>query len=170
MTEQWRPITGFEGEYEVSSCGRVRSLDRTVETVGRWGPMTRKISGQILNPNLVGNIYPRVRLGGKGKPWRYIHHLVAEEFIGPRPEGALVLHWDDVPTHNVPANLYYGSVSQNGLDAVRNDRHVNALKTHCPAGHEYSEGNVKLYKGRRTCRTCANERNRGVRPRPRIAA
>lgn len=47
--EHWLPVVGYEGLYEVSSTGRVKSLSRYTECVGRWGPMTQhtpeKLSG-----------------------------------------------------------------------------------------------------------------------------
>ena len=44
--EEWRPIAGFEGLYEVSNAGRVRSLDRTVKD--KNGKRTRKFKGREL--------------------------------------------------------------------------------------------------------------------------
>ena len=42
MQEEWRPVVGFEGIYEVSNLGKVRSLDRYVTQVNRWGGYTKK--------------------------------------------------------------------------------------------------------------------------------
>lgn len=162
MSETWLPIAGHEGKYVISDRGRVKSLERTVEMVSRWGdPMMRRVPEKVLSPTF--NPYPRVRLGGKGNPWRYVHHLMAEAFIGERPDCALVLHRDDVPTNNVLSNLYYGSPSQNQFDAVRNGRHHHARVTECPRGHPYSVGNTKRDGNRRSCRTCHNDRNRQYR-------
>jgi hypothetical protein len=51
----------------------------------------------------------------------YVHVLVALAFLGPRPfDGALVRHLDDVPTHNTPDNLWWGTRADNEADKKRN--------------------------------------------------
>ena len=49
-----------------------------------------------------------------------VHHLVAQAFIGDRPEGQLVLHWDDDKRNNNVENLRYGTHKENIADAYRN--------------------------------------------------
>ena len=97
---------------------------------------------------------------GKNKI-RYVHSLVAESFIGPRPEGMEVCHNDGDPTNNHLDNLRYGTSSGNELDKVRHGTHYNAAKTHCPLGHELFTENIptsiaKL--GRRQCLACVRAR------------
>ena len=48
------------------------------------------------------------------------HQLVAWTYIGPRPEGMQVLHYDDNPTHNHISNLSYGTPKENAADKIRN--------------------------------------------------
>jgi hypothetical protein len=45
--EEWRPVPGYEN-YEASSLGNIRSLDRYRELIGRWGPMVRFHRGRVL--------------------------------------------------------------------------------------------------------------------------
>ncbi|WP_341266958.1 NUMOD4 motif-containing HNH endonuclease [Gordonia malaquae] len=151
--EEWRPIVGLEGTHEVSSLGRVRSLDHTV--VSKAGRVIRRRSRIYkLTPNIFG--YPQANLAMK----KYlVHHLVAEAFIGPRPDGMSVCHQDDVKDNNRASNLHYGTTSENIRDCVRNGHHTNANKTHCPLGHEYAGANVIVSRrgnGRtfRQCRIC----------------
>jgi hypothetical protein len=64
------------------------------------------------------------------------------------------------------AHLVYGTPRENNLDTVRQGKHVNAAKTHCPASHLYDEANTYLQGPglrNRVCRTC--ERERGQRRR-----
>jgi hypothetical protein len=61
--------------------------------------------------------YPRLSIDGKK---RYLHTLVAEAFIGPRPHGQLVLHGDDDPLNPDARNLRFGSHAENAADARRN--------------------------------------------------
>lgn len=147
--EEWRAVPGREGEYEVSSEGRVRSLDRQVHiTNGR----SRFSHGRVLRASLRKG-YLRVRLGkGKDHP---VHRLVMETFVGPRPDGMVILHGNGDPLDNRLANLRYGSISANVLDEVRHGTHHEARKTHCPKGHPYSPENTQVKKGKRYCRTCA---------------
>lgn len=158
--EQWRDIPNYEGYYQVSDHGRVRSLDRTV--INRNG-VFQQIRGKVLAPGLHTAGYPQVVLhkNGKGKI-RTIHTLVMEVFVGPRPKGMEVRHLDDDPTNNHISNLTYGTPTQNRLDSVRNGTHFEARQTHCQRGHAFTESNIIIQSnGRdRKCRTCNEERNR----------
>lgn len=101
--------------------------------------------------------YPRVQAAGK---LRYVHALVASAFIGPRPDGQEVRHLDGDRLNPNVANLAYGTRSQNRIDCVQHGTDHNASKTHCANGHEFTEANTYVYKGRgkteRQCRTCRN--------------
>src|SRR5690606_38480338 len=98
------------------------------------------------------------------------HVLVAEAFIGPRPEGAECLHGDGDHTNNMVSNLRWGTKSENQLDSVRHGTHHQANKTHCPRGHELVEGNLARRKlPYRQCLTCERARER-TRVRTRTTA
>lgn len=165
--EIWLPIPDYPG-YEVSDQGRVRSLDREVRS--RWGS-PKTLAGKILSYSLVGGSGPTGRyrsctLFREGKRRKVtIHTLMLEVFIGPRPEGAYGCHRDDNPENNCLENLYWGTPTQNIQDAVRSGRHASvmeAAKTHCAQGHEYTEENtyIKPRTGHRDCRTCHRNQTR----------
>ena len=159
--EQWKPVHGYEGIYEVSSHGRVRSVGRTVT---RSDGQVHRLKGKVLSAALAQRGgYPIVSLYAHGKnKMRYVHSLVAEAFIGTRPEGMEVCHGDGDPNNNHVENLRYGTQSDNELDKVRHGTHTNAAKTHCPLGHELFAENIppshaKL--GYRKCLACARARS-----------
>ena len=163
MTEEWLPVVGFEGIYEVSDHGNVRSLDRFIANPLPTGVMRRQfITGKQLKPGLAkSGAYPYVNLskGYKDQKSKHVHRLVMDAFVGPRPTGMHVRHLDGNPTNNKLSNLTYGTPSENGRDAVRHGRNRQANRTHCKRGHELSEPN--LYPGRdgkRDCRICAHVR------------
>ncbi len=104
MTEVWRPILGFEGQYEVSNRGRVRSYRRSAK-------------GKLLAPGKASHGYYTVSLGRNNS--RTLHSLVAEAFIGPKPDKCEVLHNDGSRTNNCVENLRYGTRSENIFDAVK---------------------------------------------------
>lgn len=112
MEEVWRPIPGYEGKYEVSNQGRVRSLDR--RCLGKDG-RSEFHHGKLLRPvPLLRGRYLEVYLcDGKTKKHRTIHSLVAEVFIGPRPKGYDVMHLDGNRRNNAVTNLRYGTRSEN---------------------------------------------------------
>ena len=111
--EQWRPIPGHPS-YEVSSEGRVRSVDRWVEQVSRWdGSIYRRfLRGRILKqaPNRGGYLcmVPSPVRGGI-----MVHTLVALAFLGPRPDGLQIIHKDETKTNNAACNLKYGTKGEN---------------------------------------------------------
>lgn len=157
--EEWRPVPGHEGMYEVSNFGRVRSLDRIVieppSDVRKNGRRIRR-KGKVLTPRRYKSGHLHVSFG-RGRPSR-VHRVVYEAFVGPIPEGALVRHLNDDPTDNRVENLAVGSHSDNRHDAVRNGKHPMAIKTHCPQGHPYSPENTYYSeKAGRRCKICAKE-------------
>ena len=159
--ERWKPVNGYVGIYEVSSHGRVRSVDRTINYSNG---QIRSYKGKVLSTPLSKRGYPHVDLWNRGKNQvRYVHSLVAETFIGSRPEGMEVCHNDGSKTNNHVDNLRYGTSSDNELDKLRHGTHYSAAKTHCPRGHELFAENIppsiaKL--GKRTCLACARARSR----------
>lgn len=155
MKEEWRPVVGYEGRYEVSNHGRVRSLDRTIQCKdGR----TQRWKGGIKKLCKNHSGYPTVGLQRDGKKrTEYVHRLVLEAFTGPCPEGMLARHLDDNPENNNIDNLKWGSPRDNQLDAVRNGRNYWSNKTHCDLGHEFIPENLRknqLTRGYRGCLAC----------------
>jgi hypothetical protein len=116
--ERWLPVVGFEGLYEVSSLGRVRSLDRAITCADRWGGLcVRTLRGRVLAacPNSSG--YLTVALG-RGNGYR-IYRLVAAAFLGPCPEGQEVRHGPGGQCDDRLVNLSYGTRSENHTDMIR---------------------------------------------------
>ena len=157
IAEEWRPVPGYEGLYDVSSLGEVRSLDRRVKYKAGH---SQRVKGRILKHPTSRNGYPVVALNKLGvATMKYVHQLVLEAFVGPRPDGAFVLHWDDVKTNNCLGNLRWGSRSENAQDSLRNNGHPSLDKTHCPRSHQLTEPNlVKSILPHRDCKACARER------------
>lgn len=120
--EEWRPVGGYEGIYEVSSLGRVNSLPR-MRRDGRF-----MLKGRILkpyrweHPDKPGHFLYYVGLtdtAGKQKN-RTVHTIVAAAFIGPRPEGQDVRHGPNGSLDNRASQLCYGSkADNNGADKRR---------------------------------------------------
>ncbi len=118
-SEEWRDIAGYEGFYQVSDLGRVRSLDRIIER--RTGPC--KQSGRILKPGTKGQEkYLAVNLCqyGEMKFW-CVHILVLEAFVGPRPEGMQCCHGPAGSSINCVSNLSWGTRSKNQGEDKRRD-------------------------------------------------
>lgn len=153
-TEQWRPIPGCEGYYEVSDQGRLRSLRRTL-------PNGRTVGGRILcTSSIDGGGYICNRLGdgmGGGRTWKR-HALVLSAFVGPRPSGAVGRHLNGNRMDNRLANLAWGTSSQNQRDTVEHGMHAKSNRTHCPRGHTLGMPNnvaSEEQKNHRACLACA---------------
>ena len=103
MKEIWKDKKDYEGLYQVSNCGRAKSLDRYVKGKGHSLKFKK---GRILKPMKDSNGYLKVRLcnGEKSKTFN-LHRLVAETFI-PNPNNYKeVNHKDENKTNNVVTNL-----------------------------------------------------------------
>lgn len=109
MYEQWRAVPGFEGSYEVSSYGLVRSIDRVVWVENR--NTTLHYKGRVLRPATMPSGHLCVVLGRRNT--RLVHALVMLAFVGARPAKADVLHVDHNPANNTLKNLRYGTRSEN---------------------------------------------------------
>jgi hypothetical protein len=123
MDEIWQPIPGYETHYAASSLGRIKSIRRVVKDVRDKKERTRVFKEKILRFN-ISKRHGRmsVMLSKNGKLKRIlVSRLVCLAFHGLPPEGkGNVLHYDDVHTNNVPANLRWGSLKENAADMRRN--------------------------------------------------
>lgn len=126
MTEAWRPVVGWEGLYEVSDAGRVRSLDRIVDYPDRRRSYLKP--GRVLRPSTGSAGYPTVILCGSGRHQHgRIHVMVLEAFVGPRPAGCEVRHLNGVRNDNRLANLAWGTPTENTMDRVLHGRASRGL-------------------------------------------
>ena len=116
--EIWKDIPGYEGRYQASSLGRIKSLERKVRGEN---PYTRKeffrtVPERILRPGRFcksGHVSVVLGRGTAGMP---VHQLVAFTFLGPRPERLDILHINGNPLDNRAENLMYGTRTENILD------------------------------------------------------
>lgn len=115
--EEWRAVVGYEGFYEISDHGRIRSMTRYVK--GRHGaPRIRR--SRLLRVSASNRRYPTITLGKFGvERTHLVHRLVAEAFI-PRREGAtMVNHKNGVKGDCRLENLEWVTPSDNNLHAYR---------------------------------------------------
>lgn len=103
MAEEWRAVVGYEGLYEVSDCGGVRSLTRRVRVA--YGA-TRSVAGRTLVQGCHAGGYRVVLLQRDNASKGFlVHRLVVMAFLGPIPAGSEVNHRDGDKTNNVVDNL-----------------------------------------------------------------
>src|SRR5665213_1183304 len=104
MTELWKDIPGYEGSYQVSDLGRVKSLDRTIESPGSKRGYPKEVKSQALLPQKHSAGYLHVRLQGKTS---LIQELVMRAFVGQRPIGLQICHNDGNRHNNALTNLRF---------------------------------------------------------------
>lgn len=124
MTERWLPVVGYEGYYDVSDRGRVRSLDRTSTPRGR-APYRRPGRILVLCPLSSGHLVVKLYAKGHRPRTVRVHTLVLEAFVGSCPTGLEACHWDGRPANNRRTNLRWDTRSANVLDSVRHGTHVS---------------------------------------------
>ena len=117
MIEQWKQVPGYEGYYEASNFGRIRSVDRMVKT--RSGQ--RRCKGGMRAPGRnPQNGYLYIGLSKEGKnEMKPLHHWISLAWIGPCPPGEEVRHGEEGKSNNSASNLCYGTRVQNHADKRR---------------------------------------------------
>ena len=141
MKEEWRDIQGYEGLYQVSNLGRVKSLERKVA----FGNRIRTISEKILSAgyNKKGHEgYLTVNLHKKndrGKP-HYLHRLVAEAFIDNPNNYKEVNHKDEDPTNNCVNNLEWCTRQYNENYGTKRQRQMQTVSWRIKPVIAYKEG------------------------------
>ena len=115
MTEVWKDIPGYEGRYQASTHGRIRSVDRVMyRKDGHGGYSEWNYKGKLLKsrPKESGHLNVCLGIGNTKK----VHRLVLEAFVGPCPSGLECLHADGDPTNNRIENLRWGTRLENRAD------------------------------------------------------
>lgn len=141
---QWRDIPGWEGLYQVSSNGQVRSLDRCIYVRAPHGDFGhRRYIGQVLKLGMLKSGYKMAALTypGRKRRYAYVHDLVLEAFIGPKPKGMECCHGNGVRSDNRIENLRYGTRSENAQDRKRNG--APWLKGEACGSSKLSEADVR---------------------------
>lgn len=127
VDERWLPVVGYEGRYEVSDVGRVRSVTRVLRNGHRW-------AGRVLRIHKNPYGYPSIGLMMDGRQkTKNIHRMVLDAFVGPNPD-MYCRHLDGNPENNKLENLKWGTQSQNSMDRVR----------HGTSNRGVNHGNSKL--------------------------
>lgn len=127
----WLPVLGFEGLYEVSHTGLVRSLDRTVTytrpTDGR--EIKRFYKSKILKPGY-NRGYPLVTLCDRDNKHhtRQVHDLVLSAFHRPKYPGEECRHLDGQRNNNHIDNLCWGTAADNMSDKIRHETYVRGSR------------------------------------------
>lgn len=111
MDEQWRDVPDFEGLYQVSDLGRVKSLARTARV---QGDSCRRVAERILTPNKTRGEYLSICLCKNGKKTTLpIHRLVAQSFLANPEDKRTVNHINGDKKDNRATNLEWNTYSEN---------------------------------------------------------
>ena len=124
--EIWNDINGYEGLYQVSSLGTIKSLARF--TPNQWSETSRFIEEKTLSYQLTKDGYPTIKLSKNGNAIRYrIHRLVALCFLENPFGKEQVNHINGIKTDNRVENLEWATQNENQLHACKNGLKLRKL-------------------------------------------
>lgn len=114
-SEIWKAIPGYEGLYEVSNLGRVKSLERLAPLPRGRG--TRVIKESLMLQKIKRGGYLCINLCAGGiKKYHFVHRLVLGAFVGVQPTGYQACHADGNRLNNLPDNLRWDTPKNNSAD------------------------------------------------------
>jgi len=136
MCEIWKDIFNYEGLYQVSNYGRVKSLARTI--IEKCGKNNRSVKGRILKlwdmkTRKTGKPYKSVSLSKNGKAAKFtVHRLVAEAFIENKENKPFINHKDGVKHNNKTSNLEWCTNIENIQHAIK----TGIIDNFCEKNHQ----------------------------------
>lgn len=132
QNEIWKPISVYNGYYEVSNLGRVRSVTRKIERTDPKNITKRRLftyEGKLIPFWITKSGYCRCTLNINGKKKNHlVHRLVADAFLPNKENKPTVNHINCIKTDNRLENLEWATIKENYLHSVQNGLQVNSLK------------------------------------------
>lgn len=164
----WVPITGYGGRYEITADGQVKSVARTVL---KSNGQRQRINERLLTCPLDAHGYPVVTLTKDSVQTQYlVHRLVAQEFIGPCPDGYEVAHNDGNRANPQVSNLRYATRRENIADQIGHGTATRRDQSKCRAGlHEWVLSNLIRKDKYLTCKACYRATRERVNQKRRAA-
>jgi NUMOD4 motif/HNH endonuclease len=145
--EEWRPAVGYDGLYEVSNLGRIKSCTKYIPNLLTGGESARPPKLMKTAVDRGGHHHLSLTKDGVAKNV-FLHHVVARAFLGPCPDGYQTLHRDDDKEDNRAEALYYGTVAHNGRDKTKNGKSVWGEKHHAASLTEDQVREIFALKGK----------------------
>lgn len=129
MGEIWKDIPGYEGKYQASNLGRVKSVGRRLRFVSKNGNESWRTSKErIISQQVLNSGYYLVHLHVDGRRTAVtVHSLIASAFLGKKPVGTEVNHKDGIKIHNNAINLEYVTSRENKEHAVSHGLNKQSL-------------------------------------------
>ena len=129
--ECWRPVKGYEGRYEVSDLGRIRSIQRTIRKSSKSrSSYDYTVPARMMRQPLRAG-YPSVTLYRDAvKVRESVHRIVAAAFLGAVSDGLVVCHIDGDRRNNRASNLRLDTPAANSADMISHGKSLVGTRNH----------------------------------------
>lgn len=165
--EIWKDIKGYEGLYQVSSFGRIKSLERYITFINRWGGTNKvKLQEKILKHHFNNRGYCTLTLYKNGKSYhKLVHRLVGETFIPNINNLPEINHKDENKLNNSVSNLMWCTRQYNnnyGIQTKEGRRKTSSYRMKRIAQYTKDDKLVAIYDGIRVAEEETGIDNRNI--------